>query len=214
MKKLLKILDLWPKYYITPGDLSPILKISKDALHSLLKRAVKENLLIRLKREFYLISSKIQKKKPEAFEIAQLLYGPSYISFESALNFHGWIPEAVFVINSACSKRTKKFENFLGIFTYYNIPISIFHIGVSSYHKELNEDKIIFLMADPWKALADYIYIKKRSWPNIIALVEDLRIELDIIRYSDLTLLQKLTEIYPNKRVRKTLNILLRNLKK
>jgi|SRR3990167_5098344 len=209
-KKLIKILEQWPKAYICSVDLRVKLDSTSDALHALLKRAVKEGILIRLKRDFYLIFSKIQKQKPEAFEIAALLYGPSYISMESALSFHGWIPEAVPTINSACSKRSNKLENFLGVFIYRNIPLSVFHVGISSQHS--NIDNGCYLMAEPWKAVADYIYLRKRSWSNIIALSNDLRIELDIIQNSDLNLLEKLAEIYPNKKVRNALKIILKDL--
>ena len=212
-KKLLKILDKWPKVYISSGDLRPILNSSSDALHSLLKRAVKEGVLIRLKRDFYLIANKIQEVKPETSEISPLLYGPSYISLESALSFHGWIPEAVPIINSACSKRTKKFETPIGIFAYYNIPILVFHIGVSSFHKGLPQDKSsCFLIADPWKAIADLIYLRKKNWPNVIALSNDMRIDVDLMQNSDLNLLIKLAGTYPNKRVRKVLKILSKDL--
>lgn len=212
-KNLLKILDKWPKVYISSGDLRPALNGSSNALHSLLKRAVKEGLLIRLKRDFYLIAGKIREIKPEASEIAPLLYGPSYISLESALSWHHWIPEAVPIINSACSKRTKKIETPIGIFAYYNIPISVFHIGVSSCPRGLPQNKnACFLMADPWKALADLIYLKKKNWPNAIALSNDMRIEIDLMQYSDLNLLEKLAEIYPSKRVKKALNILMKDL--
>jgi predicted transcriptional regulator of viral defense system len=209
-KKLLYILDNWLKPYISSGDLKPILNGSADALQSVLKRLVKDNTLIRLKRDFYLITSKIQKKKTEAFEIAALLYGPSYISLESALSFHGWIPESVPVIISASSRRSNKFENFLGVFIYYHIPISVFHIGVSAIYN--SDDKANIFIADPWKALADYIYIKKRSWPNIFALSNDLRIELDLIQNSDLNLLKTLSENYPNRRVQNVLKIILKDL--
>lgn len=210
-KKLLETLENWTKYYLSISDLVPILGCSPDAIHSLIKRAVKEKILIRIKRDFYLISKKIQKKKPESYEIASLLYGPSYISFENSLNYHGWIPESVQIINSATTKRTKKFENILGIFAYYNIPVNVFHIGVSSIHNH-SEDSPTFLIADPWKAIADLIYLKKRTWPNIIALSNDLRIELDVLQNSDLNLLKKLAEIYPNKRVQKMLNIFIKDL--
>jgi hypothetical protein len=214
-KKLLKILEQWPKPYISSGDLRAILDGSNDALHSLLKRMAGEGLLIRLKRDFYLILNKIQKVKPESFEIAALLYGPSYISLESALSFHGWIPEAVPAINSVSPKRTQKFETFLGLFAYYKIPLIVFSLGVSSCSKSLShQEKISFLIADPWKALADLIYLRKKSWRNILALADDLRIEIDLLQHSDLSLLAKLVEIYPNKRVQKTLTILMKDLQR
>ena len=122
-KKLLKILDEWPKKYVTSGDLKIALDCSLNALYSLLKRAVKEGVLIKLKRDFYLIDCKVREDRIEPFEIAGLIYGPSYISLESALSYHGWIPEDVPVINSTCSKRTKKIETPIGFFVYYKIRV-------------------------------------------------------------------------------------------
>lgn len=210
-KKLIELLEIWPKYFITIADLKIALDCSDNSLHSLIKRSTKDKILIRIKRDLYLISKKIQKIKPDVFEIASLIYGPSYISFESSLNFHGWIPESVPTVTCACSKRSKKFESILGTFAYYNIPISVFHIGVSSEHNH-TEQKATFLIADPWKALADLIYIKKRSWPNLVSLSYDLRIDLDILQSSDLSLLEKLCDFYPNKRVQKALKILKKDL--
>ena len=209
-RNLLKILGGWPKCYIGSGDLSPYLECSKGSLHSLLKRAVKEGVLIRLKRDFYLIADKILKIKPEAFEIAPLLYGPSYVSLESALSFHGWIPEAVPTITCACSKKNRKFETYAGLFMYYRIPVFAFHLGVSSY--DMTNLVATFLMADPWKAIADLVYLRKKHWPNIVALANDMRVELELMQHSDLALLVKLSEIYPSERVQKALKILAKDL--
>lgn len=208
MQKLIEILRKWPKSFITSNDLIINLNTSFNSTHSLLKSCTKKGYLIRLKRDFYLISSKIKDQKPDAFEIALMLYGPSYISFESALSYHGWIPEAVPIIACATSKRSKNFETEIGYFSYYHIPISIFHIGISS----IKSNNSNIFIADPWKAIADYIYIKKRNWKNIIALSNDLRIEIENIQFSNQNLLSKLAETYPNNRTKKTLQILLRDL--
>jgi len=209
-KKLIKIFEGWPKYYITTKDIRIFLDTDDNSLYSLLKRSVKEGLLIRLKREFFLISSKIKDKKPNSFEIAALLYGPSYISFESALSYHGWIPEAVPTITSSCSKKSVEFETYIGIFSYYHVPVSIFHLGIKNVYFE--DSKAI--IADPWKALADLIYIKKKKWKNIIALSNDMRIEIDIMQYSDIQPLLQLAQNYPNNRTKKILKNLYEDLSK
>ena len=171
MQKFQKILRRWPKYYFRSQDLYPLWEGSNNALRSLLKRLAQQGFLIRLKKDLYIISERLQKTPPDAMEIATLLYGPSYISFESALSYYGWIPEAVPVLCCATSKRTKKINTSLGSFIFYHIPIDIFHVGITD--KKINDTAI--LIADPWKALADYIYIKKRQWKNIFALSNDLR---------------------------------------
>ena len=209
--KLLQILNKWPKNYIFSSDLKPIfITSSDDSFHSLLKRAVQDGTLIRVKRDLYLIGSQIEDVKPDSFEIAALIYGPSCISMESALSFHGWIPEAVPITISACTKKTKNFETPIGTFSYYHIPLSIFHVGISTIK---NYDSNFFI-ADPWKALADLIYFKKKSWPNSISLSNDMRIEMDLMQHFDLQLLEKLMSIYPSKIVRKTLKSIFKDLNK
>ena len=196
-KKFLSLLESWPKIYITSSDVSMILLGTSDAIHSLFKRSVKEGILIRIRRDLYLISSKIKDYKPNAFELAPLIYGPSYISFESALGYHGWIPEAVPIITCASSKRSKNFN-------------TIFHVGVSL----IKIDKSNMFIADPWKAIADLIYVKKRNWPNIIAFSNDMRIEMDFLQYSDIKLLNKLAVFYPNNRTKLILTKFLKDLDK
>jgi hypothetical protein len=207
-KKLLKALQHWPKPFISGLDLNVLLNKSDDSKQAIIKRAVDEKFLIRVKNDLYLIQHLIEKNPIDAFEIASLIYGPSYVSFESALNFHGWIPEAVKTTTSACSKRSKTFETPIGIFKYEHIPIDIFHIGISEIHK----NNIVILMADPWKAVSDYIYVRKKNWSNLKSLLEDLRIEPDYIFNSDKLLLQVLSEKYPNLRTRKILKNLLKGV--
>jgi len=201
-KKLLEILKNWPKNYISILDLKYRLCASSDAISSLLKRAVKDGSLIRLKRDFYIITS---KGNPNTFELAALMYGPSYISIESSLSFHGWIPESVPTICSMCTKKPKILETPLGIFTYYNVPTKIFHVGLTNING-------IFFMAEPWKALADLIYLKKRKWISVLALSNDLRIDVEVIQNSNLELLQILATTYPNNRTKSALKILLKDL--
>lgn len=198
-QKFLEVLYTWPKVYMFGTDLAYLFTLSADARFSKIKRTVQEGVLIPLRRDLYLIS-RPDKRLPNTFELASLIYGPSYISLESALSFHGWIPESVPSTTSVSTKRGKSFETTLGIFSYQHIPFSAFPLGVKEYSG--------FFLADPWKALADYMYVKKKSWPTLQALSEDLRIDTEVIKQSDKELLSILAQEYPSPRVRKTLNIL------
>ena len=206
-KKMLQLILSWPKPYISGTDFSVSLDKSANARHALIKRALGEYLLP-IKRDLYLISSRYAYQKVDLFEIAPLIYGPSYISFESALSFHGWIPEAVITTTCACVKRSRKFKNYVGLFSYERIPLKAFHIGVGQ-HRKNNE---VLFIAEPWKALADYLYVRKRVWPNSKALSEDLRIEMDDLQNSDKELLSNLSQVYPSARVRKALSLLFKDL--
>ncbi|WOC53101.1 Transcriptional regulator, AbiEi antitoxin, Type IV TA system (plasmid) [Bergeyella porcorum] len=91
--------------------------ISHQVLLSLLKgykrpndkisEMMKQGELISLKKGYYIFNQEIS---PERFSIANALYGPSYISMESAFSFYGMIPEQVFSISSAT---LKSYQNFL-----------------------------------------------------------------------------------------------------
>lgn len=194
---LLDRLITWPKSFITGTDLRILLDGTDDARKSIIKRAVEDGYLEKLKRDLYLIK-RIPKKLINAFEIAQLIYGPSYISFESSLSYFGWIPESVPVTCSATIKQTRNFSNVLGIFSFEKIPNTIFSMGV----RWVNEEDAKFLMADPWKAIADMIYLRNKKWKDIWHLMEDFRIEAQSILNSNLALLELLAQNYPHKQTR------------
>jgi len=137
-----------------------------------------------------------------------LVYGPSYISFESALSWHGWIPEGVRVLTSATTKRGKEVTTPIGAFAYERIPTAAFTLGVR--HMQTATES--FLMADGWKALADLIYVRRRDWPDTYHITEDLRIEPKDFEDSNLELLQQLADWYPNRRTRHYLNLYYREL--
>ena len=59
--------------------------------HDLISRMVKKGELIRLKNGFFLISEKIKNAAVPFEQIANLLYGPSYVSLEWALSHYGFI---------------------------------------------------------------------------------------------------------------------------
>ncbi len=194
---LLDRLIIWPKNFITGTDLRIILEGTDDARKSILKRAVQEGYLEKLKRDLYLIK-RIPKKLINTFEIAQLIYGPSYISFESSLRYFGWIPESVPVTCSATIKQTRNFTNVLATFSFEKVPNSIFSVGVTW----INDEEAKFLMADPWKSIADMIYLRNKKWDDVWSLMEDLRIEKETILSSNLALLELLVQVYPHKNTR------------
>ena len=207
-KKLLEILKNWPKNYITYNDIAVSLTNTDNAIRSLLKRCVDEGLLIRIKKEFYVISKKIKNSLPDNYELASLLYGPSYISFESALSFHGWIIEGVFSTTSSTIKKTKEISTPIGSFLYYHIPIHVFSLGLDTI--EINKGNVF--IANPWKAIADLIYMKKKNWPSIISFANDMRIEFGLLQDSDLGLLEELSLSYPNNRTKKILKCFFKEL--
>jgi len=207
-KNLRDLLEDWPRCFIRDVDLVMLLKKTDDARYSIVKRAIKKGLLTRLKRGLYLIDGKTKQLLPDEFELALLLYGPSFVSLESALSYHGWIPEAVYTITCVSAKRAKEFKTPIAIFSYKRIPAEGFYIGVN---RIAIKGGTIFV-ATPWRAIADLIYTKRKSWKNLEHLVGDLRIEKDALIKSDVKQLKVLTEGYPSRRVRENLKIFLKEI--
>lgn len=133
----------------TALDLERFLDISKVAAQKIAERYTKKEIFIRLKQGVYSLAENI----PHSFVIANYIYKPSYISFESALSFYGMIPESFYTITSASSKDTKEFEAIGKSFKYMKIKEGSF---VGYCKKEIDGEKVI--IAEPEKALADYLY--------------------------------------------------------
>lgn len=87
------------------------------------------------------------------FRVANKLYPPSYVSFETALAFHNLIPEAVMQLKSATTRKTYSSETEIGNFEYKNIKETLY-FGYAVHHVEGQP----VLIAEPEKALLDLIY--------------------------------------------------------
>jgi predicted transcriptional regulator of viral defense system len=85
------------------------------------------------------------------FKIANKIYRPSYISFETALAHYQLIPEMVYTITSVATRRTRKFETPLCAYSYRTIHRRLFF----GYLIRPNQIKI----ASAEKAILDYFYI-------------------------------------------------------
>jgi hypothetical protein len=140
--------------------------------------------LLRLKKGLYVVSPAISRKPLSRGLIANHLYGPSYVSFESALAFYGLIPEQVYALRSAVFKRAKLFENAVGRFEYITVPQDYYPIGIS---RQTVDHECAYLLASPEKALCDQILIT----PNLrlqsvramrIYLEEDMRIDFSAVQ--------------------------------
>ncbi len=161
-------------------------------------RALSSGDLIRLRRGLYCIGESWRRGlQLNLYELAQRIYGPSYISLESALSYHGWIPEAVYTTTSVCVKRNKTFNTPLGDFSFQKIPAYNFFIDV----ERVVEGKNIYLMAQPWKALGDLVYCNKYDWVGIEPLVESLRIEEELLKESSVEEFDTLIKFYNSKRM-------------
>ncbi|MBU0504478.1 hypothetical protein KJ708_00665, partial [bacterium] len=150
--------------------------------------------IVRIKKGLYL-PGQLYNKSYSRSVLANLIYGPSYISLEYALSYYGMTPERVECVTSITTKRNKYFETEVGNFSYAYMPEKIYSVGIILK----NTDDGSFFLATKEKALCDMIYRQKslstqQDFHNY--LFQDLRIDEDIFMTLNKELLYSITAIY------------------
>lgn len=133
----------------TSSQFALLFQLTKPQVKYFLDKLVEEELLIRLKRGLYALKT----DPPSEQEIANTLYKPSYISFDYALAYYNLIPEMVYEVTSATTKATRLFTTETLVFGYYTIKTNAF----TGYILKQEGEKR-FYIAEPEKAVADYLY--------------------------------------------------------
>jgi len=159
-------------------------------------------LLIRLKRGLFVVAPMVHSQPLSKELIANHIYGPSYISLQTALSFYGLIPERVHTVCSMTTKRSSSFINPLGNFDYITVPAAYFAIGI---RQEIVNNNYAYLIATPEKALCDMIVETKglklqsiKAMQNYLE--EDLRVDLSIIEHYDIDIIYQCMELGSKKR--------------
>ena len=135
--------------------------------------------------------------------LASSVYGPSYLSFDFALGFHGLIVPRDRTITSATfgKHRTKEYNTQFGRFTYRDVPAAVFGREVGVFE----ENGYSYSVANPEKALCDKLY----EMPPVrnVASLEDMLLnglsmdkyrleELDVSVVEDLAEGYRCTNVY------------------
>jgi len=118
-----------------------------------LSRWVKGGRLLQLRRGLYALAPPYRKVTPHPFVVANRLVRGSYVSLQSALAYHGLIPEHVPVTTSMTTGRPQRRENPLGSFEYHHVRKDL----LTGYRLESVGDGQEALVATPAKALADLV---------------------------------------------------------
>jgi len=148
----------------------------RDKISDLIRKEV----IIRIKKGLYVLGEGYRRRPYSRELLANLIYGPSYISLESALQHYGLIPEHVEALTSVTTGRSRKFNTPVGLFIYRQTPLQAFRIGMTRVEME---DRPAFLIATPEKALSDKIREDRgtgiQSRQQMYAyVVENLRIDV------------------------------------
>jgi hypothetical protein len=175
---------------ITKQLLLDILKEYKRP-HDKIDELVKQELLTQVKRGFYIPGPKLHLASPEPFLIANHLYGPSYVSLDSALSYLSIIPERVYETSSVTPNLPKAYRTPIGKFSYTRLPYPYYSYGIQQI--QLTEKQVV-LMASPEKALCDKVITTSnlllRSVKQTRALLtEDLRIDENALKRMDASII-------------------------
>lgn len=162
---------------------------------------LKNEELISIRRGLYTVGPKMDLPSPEPFLIANHLRGPSYVSLESALSYWNMIPEKTYEISSVSIKTSKTYKTPLGRFSYRQLKTPYYSYGIKNI---IHSPKQSMLIASPEKALCDKIVltynINLRSIKQTQGfLMEDLRMDSEILSSLDLKLINLWIKDAPKK---------------
>lgn len=115
---------------------------------------LRQGRIIRVKKGLYVFGDAYRRHPYSKELLANLVYGPSYVSLDRALAYYGLIPERVEALTSVTPNRQRRFDTPVGLFTYRRIPARAYETGMVRVEEAQGQ---AFLIASPEKALADKV---------------------------------------------------------
>ncbi|MDD3491789.1 MAG: hypothetical protein PHG13_02425 [Candidatus Pacebacteria bacterium] len=179
----LAILNKTNKTTFSAKFLIDIWKVKKESFGVIVKRMVDKGLLFRIARGYYSL-----KEDFNIYELANTVITPSYISFNSALVYHGVAFQASKEIESAALINYKR-EMAGYILKYFVLKKELL----------LNSEGIIhlenFIIATPERAILDCLYLN--MFPNIdnIEKVNKLRLG-NLLKYYPQSVKNKIKDLF------------------
>lgn len=160
--------------------------------------------IIRVKKGLYILGESLRRRPFCRELLANLVYGPSYVSLEYALHYHGLSPERVETVTSVTCGRSRTFDSPVGTFSYRMIPMEAFRTGMDQV--ELDDGRS-FLIAIPEKALADRLVADRGAGISTQKglqeyMLGNLRIDPANLRGLDPTRLMEIARHYRSRRVK------------
>jgi hypothetical protein len=169
--------------------------------------------IIRVKKGIYVFGERDRRRVFSRELLANMIYGPSYVSLETALHYYGLIPERVEAMTSVTGARGRRFFTPVGLFIYRGVPMNAYRIGIDQVELESGRS---FLIATPEKALADKIQADRgtaiRTQTEMRTyLLDSLRIDPDGLRRLNTETISLIADQYRSRKLR-LLSSLLRRL--
>lgn len=184
---------------VSDRDLKQLLPGSDASRYGLVHKAMQKGELVHLKRGAYLVQHQHIPQGISQYYIACQLLPHSYISFESALSYHQWIPEGVEIVSCGLLKgRNKLFATPVGRFQYRKIltrPLQ----GLTGVKREMINNKPA-LIALPTRAFFDLVLERKLEWQGLSYITESLRVEPEHLSEFTSDILDNYQSVYRSKK--------------
>lgn len=195
----------------TDTDLAILFDKSKASRYGLVNKALAKKELLALRRGLYVLAPRYSQQLWSLPYLANRIMPFSYVSLESALAYHGLIPERVTQTDSiTLFGRNHQLQTPLGDFIYTHIPLKPYEYFTGVRQEGVNQQH--FFMATPLRALTDWVYVRKINEVNVHYLQYNLRIEKeDIVKFKKEEM-EALLNVYRSQRVLQFLNTLMREL--
>ena len=167
--------------------------------------------IVRVKKGLYCFGEAYRRSPICREYLANLIYGPSYVSLDYALSLHGLIPERVETVTSVTTRRSRGFETPLGHFSYRTLGHLRYIEGIMREASGVTH----FLVASPEKALVDKIWSDSRFKGTRVSdyeayLLDDLRIVPDALQALDRGNLARAERAYASLKIRNLVKYLKR----
>ena len=135
-----------------------------------LHRWVKSGRVVQLRRGVYTLAKPYCLTPAHPFTAANALKKASYVSLQSALAHYGMIPEYVPVTTSVTTGRPEVLKTPVGRFQFRHVSARLFY----GFKEDEPAPGHFALLADPYKALADLLYLTPNS--DQVAFLRELRL--------------------------------------
>lgn len=191
----------WMGRVLSLAQVARLLDGSPQRRYNLVNRALQHGELLQLRRGLYLLAPQLPSKLPHPFVLAQAMQTGSYISFETALNFHGWIPESVPLTLSVTPGRRQLAVDHpaLGLFRFYPLALRPgFFLEAVDRHVFTGQTALV---AQPLRALLDIVCLRKLEIDSIKSLTQSMRIDDELLMQTQSTTWQALQRVYAHKRM-------------
>lgn len=145
---------------------------------------ISQKLLVQVKRGVFIPGPQASVPVPEKLLLANHLWGPSYVSSDSALSYWGLIPERVYETLSMTTNLAKTYKTSVGRFRYIRLPLPYYSFGIQRVELATKQ---MTLIAGKEKSLCDKVITTQRLKLRSIKqtreyLMEDLRISRESLR--------------------------------